>query len=124
MRSVAGRTCRSWSDRRNRGETRGSQRLLRAFVLSLATMPNLTIRKCRLEEVYAVLELWQQAEATPGVTDTADDLRRAIADSPAHVLVAEADEQIVGSIIGTFDGWRGQEALRSIRRTSADVMAA
>jgi ribosomal protein S18 acetylase RimI-like enzyme len=70
-------------------------------------MPNLTIRDCRLEEVDAVLELWQQANATPSVTDTADDLRRAITDSPAHVLVAEAEGQIVGSIIGTFDGWRG-----------------
>jgi len=68
---------------------------------------NLTIRPCRPDEVDAVLELWRQADATPGVTDTADDLRRAIADSPAHVLVAEAEGQIVGSIIGTFDGWRG-----------------
>jgi ribosomal protein S18 acetylase RimI-like enzyme len=41
------------------------------------------------------------------VTDTAADLRRAIADSPAHVLVAEVGGRIVGSIIGTFDGWRG-----------------
>jgi ribosomal protein S18 acetylase RimI-like enzyme len=41
------------------------------------------------------------------VTDTADDLRRAIADSPAHVLVAEVESRLVGSIIGTFDGWRG-----------------
>jgi len=72
-----------------------------------ATMTNVTIRGCRLEEVDAVLELWQQADATPGVTDTAADLRRAVADSPAHVLVAEADGRIVGSIIGTFDGWRG-----------------
>jgi ribosomal protein S18 acetylase RimI-like enzyme len=41
------------------------------------------------------------------VTDTADDLRRALASSPAHVLVAEAGGRIVGSVIGTFDGWRG-----------------
>src|SRR5277367_5911235 len=68
---------------------------------------SLSIRACRLEDIKRVLELWQQAEATPGVTDTADDLRRAITDSPAHVLVAQADGQIVGSIIGTFDGWRG-----------------
>ena len=47
------------------------------------------------------------AEATPSVTDNADDLRRAVADSPTHVLVAVAEGQIVGSIIGTFDGWRG-----------------
>jgi ribosomal protein S18 acetylase RimI-like enzyme len=70
-------------------------------------MPSLPIRDCRLEEVDAVLELWRQGDATPSVTDTAANLRRAITDSPAHVLVAESDGQIVGSIIGTFDGWRG-----------------
>ncbi|HKB36464.1 MAG TPA: GNAT family acetyltransferase [Gemmataceae bacterium] len=68
---------------------------------------SLSIRACRLEDIQSVLELWQQADATPGVTDNADDLRRAVAESPAHVLVAEAGGQIVGSIIGTFDGWRG-----------------
>src|SRR5438093_2429704 len=68
---------------------------------------SLSIRDCRLQDVEAVLELWRQAEATPGVTDTADDLRRAVADSPAHVLVAEVGGHVIGSIIGTFDGWRG-----------------
>ena len=68
---------------------------------------SLSVRACRLEDIDAVLELWRQADATPGVADTADDLGRAIADSPAHVLVAEVEGQIVGSIIGTFDGWRG-----------------
>ena len=68
---------------------------------------SLSIRACRVEDVEGVLELWRQAEATPGVTDTADDLRRAVTDSPAHVLVAEVGGRIVGSVIGTFDGWRG-----------------
>jgi ribosomal protein S18 acetylase RimI-like enzyme len=66
-----------------------------------------SIRACRPEEAEAVLELWRQADATPGVTDTADDLRRAIAESPAHVLVAGVEGRLVGSIIGVFDGWRG-----------------
>jgi ribosomal protein S18 acetylase RimI-like enzyme len=57
--------------------------------------------------VQAVLELWRQADATPSVTDTEEELRRAIGDSPADVLVAEVAGRIVGSIIGTFDGWRG-----------------
>lgn len=65
------------------------------------------IRDCRLEDVEAVLELWRQAEATPSATDTADDLQRAILGSPAQVLIAEAEGRVVGSIIGTFDGWRG-----------------
>ncbi len=65
-----------------------------------------SLRDCRPEDVDAVLDLWRQAGATPGVTDTAADLLRAITDSPAHVLVAEAAGRLVGSIIGTFDGWR------------------
>ena len=68
---------------------------------------SLSIRACRLEDREGVLELWRQADATPGVTDTPDDLRRAVAESPAHVLVAEVEGRLVGSIIGTFDGWRG-----------------
>jgi ribosomal protein S18 acetylase RimI-like enzyme len=67
----------------------------------------LSVRECRPEDVEGVLQLWQQAGATPGVTDTADDLRRAIATVPGGVLVAEFGGRLVGSIIGTFDGWRG-----------------
>jgi ribosomal protein S18 acetylase RimI-like enzyme len=59
-----------------------------------------------MEEVEAVLDLWRQAQATPSITDNAEDLRRVV-DGPANVLVAEVEGQIVGSIIGTFDGWRG-----------------
>ena len=68
---------------------------------------NLSIRRCRLEDIEVVLELWRQADATPSVTDSADDLGRAIAETPAHVLVAEVGGRVVGSIIGTFDGRRG-----------------
>jgi ribosomal protein S18 acetylase RimI-like enzyme len=71
------------------------------------TMSDFVLRKCRSEDVGAVLQLWRQAEATPGVTDTADDLRRAVEEGPAIVLVAEVQGRVVGSIIGTFDGWRG-----------------
>jgi ribosomal protein S18 acetylase RimI-like enzyme len=70
-------------------------------------MNGLSIRDCRLDDVEAILLLWRQADATPGVTDTAGDLQRAISGSPAQVLVAEVEGRLVGSIIGTFDGWRG-----------------
>lgn len=46
--------------------------------------------KCRPDEVQAVLTLWQQAEATPDVSDTVEDLTHAIVNSPALVFVAEA----------------------------------
>ena len=68
---------------------------------------SLSIRACRLEDIEGVLELWRQADATPSLTDTPDDLRRAIDESPAHVLLAEVGGHVIGSIIGTFDGWRG-----------------
>jgi ribosomal protein S18 acetylase RimI-like enzyme len=65
------------------------------------------IRECRPAETEAVLALWRQAETTVSPTDTVEDLQRAITASPAIVLVAEAEGQIIGSIIGSFDGWRG-----------------
>jgi ribosomal protein S18 acetylase RimI-like enzyme len=68
---------------------------------------SLSIRACRLEDIDGVLGLWRQADATPSVTDTRDDLGQAIAVSPAHVLVAEAEGRLIGSVIGAFDGWRG-----------------
>jgi ribosomal protein S18 acetylase RimI-like enzyme len=66
-----------------------------------------SIRKACVEDVESILALWRQADAIPSVTDTVDDLRRAIVESPAQVLVAEVEGQLAGSIIGSFDGWRG-----------------
>ena len=64
------------------------------------------IRECRPEEAEALLALWHAAGTSPSVTDTITDIRGAI-ESSASVLVAEADQHIVGSLIATFDGWRG-----------------
>ena len=64
------------------------------------------IRECHPEEAAALLTVWQAAGTSPSVTDTITDIRRAI-ESSASVLVAEVDQRIVGSLIATFDGWRG-----------------
>jgi ribosomal protein S18 acetylase RimI-like enzyme len=68
---------------------------------------HLSIRACRPEDIEKVLELWRQSKATPSVTDTANDLRHAIVESPAHLVGAEIGGRVIGSILGTFDGWRG-----------------
>jgi ribosomal protein S18 acetylase RimI-like enzyme len=68
---------------------------------------SLSLRECRLGDVESVLELWRQAEATPSVTDTAADLRRAVGEGRAVVLIGQVQGRVIGSIIGTFDGWRG-----------------
>jgi ribosomal protein S18 acetylase RimI-like enzyme len=80
--------------------------LLEAMMTEWGT-DRLSIRACRLEDIEGVLELWRQADATPSMTDTVEDLWRAITDHPAHVVVAEVGGHVIGSIIGTFDGWRG-----------------
>lgn len=64
------------------------------------------IRECHREETETLLALWQAAGTSPSITDTIADIRRVI-ESTAFVLVAEADQRIVGSLIATFDGWRG-----------------
>ena len=48
----------------------------------------------------------EAAGTSPSVTNTITDIQSAI-ESSASVLVAEADCRIVGSLIATFDGWRG-----------------
>ena len=70
------------------------------------TNNNFFIRECRSEEAEALLALWQAAGTSPSITDTIADVRRVI-ESTAFVLVAEADQRIVASLIAAFDGWRG-----------------
>ncbi len=67
----------------------------------------MTIRPFAPNEAEALLDLWRNAEATPSPTDTLDDIARFTANDRARCLVAEADGRIVGSVIATFDGWRG-----------------
>jgi ribosomal protein S18 acetylase RimI-like enzyme len=64
------------------------------------------IRECGPEEAEAVLAMWREAGASPSVSDSVADIRRAILQSPARFLVAEAGRKLIGSVIGSFDGWR------------------
>ena len=68
---------------------------------------HVAVRECRDDELEAVLALWRQADATVSVTDTLEDVRRAANGSTSVLLVAEQEGRIVGSVIGGFDGWRG-----------------
>jgi ribosomal protein S18 acetylase RimI-like enzyme len=65
------------------------------------------IRTATEHEIDAVLELWLAAGGPPGVTDTPDGLLRLLAADSEALLVAEADEALVGSLITAWDGWRG-----------------
>jgi ribosomal protein S18 acetylase RimI-like enzyme len=65
------------------------------------------IRPLQGSEIPAVLELWKAADASPTVTDTIEDVARLLQREYAAFLVTEIEGRIVGSIIATFDGWRG-----------------
>ena len=65
------------------------------------------LRRCLEEDIESVLELWRVADATPSVTDTNHDLWLTINFGGSSVIVAQSGGKIIGSIIGTFDGWRG-----------------
>ena len=70
-------------------------------------MASITIRPCRLDECVTVLSLWKAAEATPSTTDDIEELRRLVSESGELFLVAEQDNQVVGTVVGGWDGWRG-----------------
>lgn len=67
----------------------------------------MNIRTLRQNEIPAVLELWRAADSSPSVTDNIEDISRILDREYAAFLVAEIGDRIVGSIIATFDGWRG-----------------
>jgi ribosomal protein S18 acetylase RimI-like enzyme len=67
-----------------------------------------TIRRVREDELSAVLEMWREADVTPpSVSDSIKGSIRLIAEPAAILLVAEVEGRIVGSVIGGWDGWRG-----------------
>ena len=65
------------------------------------------IRECRYEDCPAVLDLWRQAEAIPSRTDTLEELQRLVDEHTGLFLVAEEGGHLIGTIIGGWDGWRG-----------------
>src|SRR6266540_1071211 len=66
-----------------------------------------TIRPARSDEVEQVLAVWREAEATPSATDNREEILKLLAEPAAVLLVAEAEGRLVGTVIGGWDGWRG-----------------
>jgi ribosomal protein S18 acetylase RimI-like enzyme len=63
-----------------------------------------------------VLELWAEARGERASTpDRPEDVERLIDDSPAALLGAERDGEIVGALIAAWDGWRGNMYRLAVR---------
>ena len=65
------------------------------------------IRRGRAEDISRVLELWERAGATPKPTDTPEGLAQVLASPQSILLLAEVDGRLAGTVIGGWDGWRG-----------------
>jgi ribosomal protein S18 acetylase RimI-like enzyme len=66
-----------------------------------------SIRRGRPEDIGQVLELWARAGASPTVTDTWEVLAQLLGASQSILLLADIDGQLAGTVIGGWDGWRG-----------------
>jgi ribosomal protein S18 acetylase RimI-like enzyme len=65
------------------------------------------IRSATSFDVSSVLDVWSLADAEPTVTDDAASLRALLNREPDGLLVAEHDGEVIGTLIATWDGWRG-----------------
>ena len=69
----------------------------------------ISIREAREDEGQAILDLWQQAgDVVVSPTDSLDEVLAAIKHSSAQFLVAESKGRVMGPLIGTWAGWRGE----------------
>src|SRR5438105_13769902 len=69
--------------------------------------PTVAVRPAVSDEIEAVLDVWRRAEVIPSETDTAADLAALLRQDEAALLVAIGEGRIVGTVIATWDGWRG-----------------
>jgi ribosomal protein S18 acetylase RimI-like enzyme len=58
------------------------------------------------DDIPRVLAFWRET-AEPTSTDSADALTGLLHRDPGALIVAEADGEIIGSVIAGWDGWRG-----------------
>jgi ribosomal protein S18 acetylase RimI-like enzyme len=75
-------------------------------------VPGWTIRTATREDIDAVLALWRDAGAHETVGAHRDGLARLLACDGEALLVAESEDgssqpRTVGSLIASWDGWRG-----------------
>ena len=71
------------------------------------TSDALVLRDASQEDAEAVLSLWHAAYMNSGRSHF-DDIATLLAHGPsARLIVAEHGGRVVGSLIATFDGWRG-----------------
>jgi ribosomal protein S18 acetylase RimI-like enzyme len=67
----------------------------------------ITIRDARPDDCTAMLELWRLAVSGSPVMDTIEHLRVFVERNGDLLLVADLQGQLVGTVLGGWDLWRG-----------------
>ena len=67
----------------------------------------INIRTCRRGECPAILELWKASGAIPSTTNNLEALELMLQHENDLLLVAECERRIIGTVMGGWDGWRG-----------------
>jgi ribosomal protein S18 acetylase RimI-like enzyme len=70
-------------------------------------MPEWRIRSSTEQDIEPVLVLWDAAGGRSSITDTREGLLCLLATDKESLLLAQAGEVVVGSLIAAWDGWRG-----------------
>jgi ribosomal protein S18 acetylase RimI-like enzyme len=70
-------------------------------------MTNMHFRHATLDDAERIVAFWHDAGASMGPLDSVAHVRRLIAHPTARLVVAESAHGVIGTLIGTFDGWRG-----------------
>ena len=68
----------------------------------------ITLRSATIDDIRPVLVFWADATVEPSATDDAAGLIALLGvDADSLVLAVEDDGEIVGTVIASWDGWRG-----------------
>jgi ribosomal protein S18 acetylase RimI-like enzyme len=67
----------------------------------------IALRPATADDISAVLAFWRDSAAEPSGTDDADGIAALLARAPGSLILATADDVIVGSVVAGWDGWRG-----------------
>lgn len=70
-------------------------------------MSPIAIRRAEASDAGAILEFWRLAGTVPTRTDDEASISTLIAHDPGALLLAEDGGELIGTLIATYDGWRG-----------------
>ena len=71
------------------------------------TFKAMEFRTATPDDAERILQFWREAGASFGSTDRPDYVRRVAANPASLLVLAVAQDEIIGTILGAFDGWRG-----------------